>query len=59
MYIEYMKNAQNLLDERLQILLDQETHQDLIAEANKKGLPKSTYIRVLLKEKFENDRNKK
>ena len=52
-----MRSVKNTLDERLQILLDRDTHNELIAEANKKGLPKSTYIRLVLKEKFNKERN--
>ena len=57
-----MKSVKNTLDERLQILLDQDTHNDLKAEAIEKGLGKSSLIRTLLKERYKSkkdDRNEK
>ena len=60
-YKHSMKEAKYTLPEKLAIMLDQETHARLIEVSQKKGLSKSTYIRVLLKEKFntENGRNDK
>lgn len=55
MYIEYMKNAQNMLDERLQILLDRDTHNELKKLAIERGLKKSSLIRTILKEKFNKE----
>ena len=54
-----MKSVQNTLDERLQILLDSETHKELQSMAIAKGLKKSSLIRTILKQSISEFKNKK
>ena len=54
-----MKTVENALDERLQILLDSETHMELQSMAISKGLKKSSLIRVIIKESINEYRSKK
>jgi len=47
------------LKQRVQVLLDAVTMKELDSEATKKGLAKSSYVRVLLKEKFNKENGRK
>ena len=57
-----MKNGENTSKERIQVLLDKITIMNIKAEADEKGLGKSSLIRTLLKERYnriKDDRNEK
>ena len=53
-----MKESNNLQN-RVHLLLDDKTLKDLKAEADKLAMGKSTYIRYILKQKFQDGRSEK
>ena len=55
--LAHMKSTKYTLCDKLHILLDRNTHENLKAEANEKGLGKSSLIRTLLKERYNQNKN--
>ena len=50
-----MEKQGKLLDERLQICLDLDTYNNIRIEAKRRGLKNSTYIRTILRKKFNKE----